>query len=810
LNSPNSEVRLEVHRNHQFMYSDTISLNEYGNALYKVRDLEEGEYKVVAKIAEKRSEVEFSVAEYTLSPLQAVCEKFVIEENLIKADLQVTVLNQPFTGELEVGLFCAFCDAVVTTGKCRVENGISKDFKISISGHTGPFTLQLSTSDGKTASVFLQGTRTEEKEEIMINPLGRKVMASLAPRKDSNPIKEMYYRTTGTTNTPFIIENAIADLVTIKSTTSFNKVTIVKYVPSTDETEIIEKENVENGDIIGIENNAPYSLLLIGGLKKNAYEAYSMIFKPDELQVTLEVPDSALPSSEIEVNIKTNKKANCILLCYDQRLEHVDLNKNLAKQVFNNMKTNLEVLGKGFIREVLASKQKREEEKRKRSAKRMIGMRARRLYFAELAEKPKLAVGPPVDYPLSDFVQGRLDLEFGSRPPVDYPISDGYKEITIATQPEQLRFEFPDLIFCEMFEVEGKVTKTVQLGDQIGTWKVQLYAFSGFDYVESSKTTVATKDTFVEVDTPAFIAQGDSCFVDIIYNSPKDADNLLVVEGIMPMEKRISGSGVERIEINKSGELRVKLIAPYFTDEVVKYVGMPCVEKITTSQLYLMEAGEELKDFKSAVIYQDWSALIEDTVDSLIQYPFGCAEQTSSKLCGLGIVYKGIKSGAIDRDIKEVEKLIKSGLNRMKEFYKNGMFSLWEEGNPEVRVTSMVLRNLIPFSELDFTDASEMIQTSADTLLESGVKDTRLVSINKKFYNGIDCVEDAVSVYLGDFSKKEKEKALKYIIKNANSENGIVYWNSDKAWTKLETTLEALKALYIAKEQELFKKGFAH
>ncbi|MFQ6055843.1 MAG: alpha-2-macroglobulin family protein, partial [Methanosarcinales archaeon] len=101
-----------------------------------------------------------------------------------------------------------------------------------------------------------------------------------------------------------------------------------------------------------------------------------------------------------------------------------------------------------------------------------------------------------------------------------------------------------DLIFCEMFEVEGKVTKTVQLGDQIGTWKVQLYAFSGFDYVESSKTTVATKDTFVEVDTPAFIAQGDSCFVDIIYNSPKDADNLLVVEGIMPIEKRISGCGV--------------------------------------------------------------------------------------------------------------------------------------------------------------------------------------------------------------------------------------------------------------------------
>lgn len=813
LNNPNSEVRMEVHRNHQFMYSDTIILNNYGNALYEIGNLEEGNYKIVAILAKERSEVEFNVAEYTLSPLQAICESFVIEDNLIKADLQVTVLNQPFTGELEVGLFCAFCNAVVTTGKCRVENGISKAFKISISGHTGPFTLQLSTSDGKTASVFLQGTRTEEKEEILINPLGMQVMASLAPRKDSNPIKEMYYRTTGTTNTPFIIEKAIADLVHIKSTTSFNKVAILRYAPATNETEIIEKVQVENGDIIEIENNAPYSLLLIGGLNETAYEGYSVIFKPDELQVTLEVPDSALPSSSSEVNIKTNKKANCILLCYDQRLEHVDLNKNLAKQVFTNIKDNLQQgLRERFINDDLASKQKREEEERERrelilERERMedeMDSRDAMRGLGRLRGRMTMKAEPSIR--IMDSVIQRSSLFSGAIS--EYEMEE--EEITLATQPDQLRLDFPELIYCESFEVENKITKFVQLGDQIGTWKFQLYAFSGFDYVEDMKTTVATKDTFVEVDTPAFIAQGDSCFVDIIYNSPKEADNLLVVEGIQSMEKRISGSGVERIEINKSGELRVKLIAPYFTDEVVKYVGMPCVEKVTTSQLYLMEAGEELKDFKSAVIYPSLSALIEDTVDSLIQYPFGCAEQTSSKLCGLGIIYKGIKSGAIDRDIKEVEKLINIGLNRMKLFYRGGSFSLWEGGNPEVQVTSMVLRNLMPFSELEFTDASEMIQTSANTLLESGVKDTRLVSINKKFYNGIDCVEDAVSVYIGEFPDLEKENALKYIIKNANSENGRVYWTSNKAWTKLETTLEALKALYIAGKHELFSKGFAH
>jgi hypothetical protein len=188
------DAALEIRLAGQKVYEAQVTLNQDGLALHHYADLKEGEYTAVVALANNaRATCTFSAAEFTLSPLIATLEKHKYAEKRLVFILKLLVLSMPYSGEVEFGLQCQVCrQRVVDTPKVQAKNGVAQG-EFDISGHGGPFHVQVTTPDGNTALVAFPGTGATEREHIRINPLGQTAEAGLLPWENAQPGRAKLY-----------------------------------------------------------------------------------------------------------------------------------------------------------------------------------------------------------------------------------------------------------------------------------------------------------------------------------------------------------------------------------------------------------------------------------------------------------------------------------------------------------------------------------------------------------------------------------------------------------------------------------------
>jgi hypothetical protein len=617
------DAALEIQLAGQKVYEAQVALNQDGLALHHYADLKEGEYTAAVTLANNaQASCTFSAAEFTLSPLIATLEWHKYAEKRLAFTLKLLVLSMPYSGEVEFGLQCRVCrKRVVATLKARAKNGVARG-AFDISGHSGPFHVQVTTPEGNTALVAFPGTGATEREHIRINPLGQTAEAGLLPWEGAQPVRGFYIGSGEVNMTPLMLESVHAAPAKLKAASDIATAQVVAFNPRTGTSRAIDYVNIKRGEIAEFDVGAPYTLFTVGAFTKNGpFEGWGIVIRPVAFEATLTAPATAQPGQAIDVQIDLSSldasrsilPAFCWLLVYDARLEHESPVPNLAKCIYESLRAATGRLMVGSAPNGLDP--------------RWAPPSRPPAFLGRIAAgaTPLAAAAPPMPTEIKARRAGRatgagVDMiqSFTSRLGSASPAAN-LEAPAMVVAPT--RMEFPELVYNELFYLEGQAARTIVLGDQIGTWRVRAYVFQGADYRELTADVQADKPLYAELDLPAIASPGDDLSAAVTYATRRPAD-LLIATAWGETRAHVSGSGVQRFDIQGPGRVEVRLEGEDGSDWTVRDVAPPGVQKVTASRLMILDKGQTARGEK-VVIYASMGQVLKDTITALIAYPFG-------------------------------------------------------------------------------------------------------------------------------------------------------------------------------------------
>ncbi len=778
LNHQEANFTVALLRQGELIYETDVALDKSGMGILELGDLDISEYGVeIKKDGAVLAQTDFSVVEYTFSPLTVEVSSYTLEQENLRIDLSLAVLGVPYAGEATINVTCEYCSGqTIQEFKLTVKDG-SAHLETNIGGHTGPFGIKVFTPDGKTASLTIYGTRSEERAEYLVSDLGTQYFASLAPREGSTSHLGMFLRTAGVAAADFQLDKVIAEIAEIKVTTVLTRAAVIAVDPISGKHRLMEySTGLDKGRSIFFEVDHPYSLIYILAEKDGELTGYyAVIFRPNPTNLKLTVPENAKPGSTITIKIGSDRSARCLLAVYDARLDQEQPETKLGKNILTNVDGN---------RNLRYTPPRAETEELEAMEDRAVG-------GAVQAITPAPSTGGAKSAPMGK--GGGAPRDGGTEPSLPKPA------------------ELIEVLAFKLIDIKGETEEKITLPKQIATWKVKVFAARGLEFEGLTATVEAKQDNFVHVDLPAFIGAGDSVQAPVSFQV-KGQGQLKVEAPGVSWSKTVTGAGTETFILKKPGAVKAVLKHAQGTEVFEAVVKEPGEAKLLFSTIRMLDADETIEG-KVLVVYPNPLALADEVIKGLITYPFGCAEQTSAKLGGLALAYKAIQSGNYSGDIKEVEKLITVGLGRMQLFFHGDKgFSLWEKGEPDPEVTEVVLKNLKPFVGLEFQKLKKLIENGVKALLAGKVKDNALAVYDERFLDEPDDFEGLVYYAQGlaaKGDKKELNKCIDDIEQQAKKNGDYLYWHSDKLWGgDLEMTCEVLKVLYLRKEDGYFKKGF--
>jgi hypothetical protein len=631
-----SEAALEVRLAGQKVYEAKVALNRDGLALHRYPDLKEGEYTAVVTLPDNaQAECTFSVAEFTLSPLIATLEKHEYTDQRLTFTLRLLVLSVPYSGPVEFGLQCQVCgERVVATQKINARDGVAQG-EFDLARHGGPFHVQVTTPDGNTALVSFPGTGAVEREHIPINPLGQTAEMGLLPWENAEPVRGFYVGPGEVNLTPLMLESVHAAVGRLQAAADMSLAQIVTFNPRAGTSQVARSgdrpqrcgANLQRGEAMEFGIDAPYTLFTVGAFTRDQpFEGWGIVIKPVAFEATLTAPETARPGQEIAIHIRGEWRKEgtevsegpkgtfgssdpfgpsvpsvpsvpffCWLLVYDARLEHESPVPKLAKRIYE-------------------------------SARNATG---------------NLAVGPAPNArdqewaPPEDFVRGLVGDERGMPRVLRFAVAAKGLPMVAEAMPAAIdieleapamvvspaRMEFPELAYLELFYMEGEASRTVKLGDQIGTWRVRAYLFQGADYRELTADVQADKPLYAELDLPAIASAGDDISAAVNYHTRRPAD-LVIATAYGETRARVEGSGTQRFAIRGPGRVEVHLESQEGADWTVRDVAWPGVQKVTASRLMILDRGQTVQS-ERVVVYPSMGQVLKDTITALIGYPFG-------------------------------------------------------------------------------------------------------------------------------------------------------------------------------------------
>jgi hypothetical protein len=620
--APEQEVALEIKMAGQKVYEAKVPLNQEGLALHYYADFKEGEYTAVVTLPDDRqAECSFSAAEFTLSPLIATLEKHEYAERRLTFTLKMLLLSQPYAGPVEFGLQCQVCgDRVVATQKVKAKDGLVQgDFDLS--GHGGPFHVQVTTPDGHTALVSFPGTGAREREHIHINPLGQTYDAGLLPWADAQPVRGLYLGAGEVNMTPLMLESAHTAQGKIKAAADLGQIQIVIFNPRAGTSQVIEREQLPRGAEIEFDVAVPYSLFTVGAFtqKGETFEGWGVVFKPVALEATLTAPKTASPGKEIEIELKQESPlapeensglggSFCLLLVYDARLEHESPLPKQARQIYDNVRDTTRQLNVGNAPNL-------EERPFLIGDDYLAGAEVMDSFgpFLLRSAMPMMAAPAPAGEPVLQHMLAGADY--------DQSLAEAVETEMPVMVVAPTRMEFPELVHLELFYFEGEASRTVRLGDQIGTWRARAYVIKDVDCLELTADIQADKPLYAELDVPAVASEGDDITAAVNYHTNEPAD--LVVNTLFGEQRaQVSGSGALSFPIKGPGRVEVRLENPSGADWSVRDVAQPGMQRVTASRLVILDQGQTVRGEK-VVVYATMGQVLKDTITALIHYPFG-------------------------------------------------------------------------------------------------------------------------------------------------------------------------------------------
>ena len=300
-----------------------------------------------------------------------------------------------------------------------------------------------------------------------------------------------------------------------------------------------------------------------------------------------------------------------------------------------------------------------------------------------------------------------------------------------------VRSRFLDTAYwnAQMVTKGGKGTCVLQVPDNLTSWRVTAVGVTDQTAVGLGKSSVVVKKpVMVRMTTPRFMVRGDQVDSNLmIHNDSGRSQHIhlsveafgLVRTSNLPTELDVADGEVRKLTLSLRAGLSgdAKLVAKAWTDSggpsdgveqhvAVQPHGRRWIEgnsgsidgQATLTFNLRASADPETGGLRVSVAPTLATSLVR-SLDSLVDYPYGCVEQTMSRFLPAILVQKLLRESGISRpdlDAK-IPAIASDGFARLAKMqHEDGGWGWWEHDKSDIYMTSLVLDGLSRAKEAGF------------------------------------------------------------------------------------------------------------
>lgn len=331
----------------------------------------------------------------------------------------------------------------------------------------------------------------------------------------------------------------------------------------------------------------------------------------------------------------------------------------------------------------------------------------------------------------------------------------------------RVRKDFKDTAFWApelITDKDGIATAKVKLPDNLTTWRATVRGVSMTTEVGSCINKVlSTQDVLVRLALPRFFSEGDHGQVTcIVHNYSEKEQNIKLSVNMTrqlstdapltatfkvapekayrhswPVNVLSAGQvviGVKAIGDTRGDAMEVKLpVRPLGVPAFIAKTGVLTQDSQQVDlRIQPPVKGADRGKVNLTVASSSMGPVI-GSFDSLIDYPYGCTEQTLSRLVPSIVAFQLQKN--LDMPVTEAQKkkfgeIFKMGMKKLTDHHhSDGGWGWWVDDESNMYLTSYVVEGLLMLKECDYSVPREMIDTGRQWLSKN------VVELNKQLHD---------------------------------------------------------------------------
>ncbi|MDX6498173.1 MAG: hypothetical protein QOG23_1433 [Blastocatellia bacterium] len=306
-----------------------------------------------------------------------------------------------------------------------------------------------------------------------------------------------------------------------------------------------------------------------------------------------------------------------------------------------------------------------------------------------------------------------------------------------------LRNYFPEtLVWQPSLETDkqGRAQLKFKLADNITTWKMSVIASTEDGQIGTvEKEIKAFQPFFVEHDPPRILTEGDEISLPVVVRNYLDHPQAVNLEiksepwfallGPATKSVNVAAGDATResfdfraIATVKDGKQRITAAGTAASDAIEKPITAhpDGEEKSVTASDIVSDSGVLALNLPASLIpnsaraqlkiYPNLMAHIAESVEAIMERPYGCGEQTISSTYPSLLLLRNYKKSGQDSPLRRTaERYLHAGYDRLLNYRdSSGGFTYWGRGEPDLALTAYALRFL--------SEAREFIAVDDDVI----------------------------------------------------------------------------------------------
>ncbi len=622
----------------------------------------------------------FTVAEYQLSPFAASLLDHTLDSmnDKLSFELLVESYDIPWTESVQVILLEADTERQRSTLNAASPGIFTGQFYLT---GDGPFKLRVIASKdaSRVAEISLPGSGKAQRQLTVISELGEEVNFSMLPTPESIPVRGGFLQHGEKNSVAVQINDCITDQPTLSIKLDTESLSVLCWDILENQWHDYNYEGLASGDEITIKRSSNMMMIFVGAwINQQPFEGYATVFSQEGVTIELESQKLLAPGETVELQIKlsnNNRPLPVYLNIRDSRLTST----NTPQQGLGRcLKEHIEFMAETYADYELTLLTQHDEfddySRHRRHAP---------LYTCQVASSPVISEEIDFDAMESELASAE-EISFGGEIEAVYrdkslrvkKSSKKSPSIPKEDNPEDSRSEFPDSLFCGLVYVKNHDTLNIQLGDSLGTYKIDAFVYDNGNWNSTSHSFVVNQAVRADLDFPPVVQTGDKVYGRVRASVSSGKAKIVLTLNGQPVElpDSINGSKISTpIEFDilvQAGQYQLEVtdLDSLENDKVSTQIFAPGTMKSMSYALKLLQTGESVNLDTSPGILEievlpGFDQVQQTLINTTANYAHLCCEQTAAKMLAASAMY--ISSDDIATQ-QEAEKIILAGAVREK------------------------------------------------------------------------------------------------------------------------------------------------